>query len=40
MEELEQYQYESDDGLVVWLREAVNLMDLPQIAEKLSEMET
>lgn len=39
MEEIELYKYDSDDGLVNWLREAVNKMDMTQIVEKLSEMD-
>ena len=39
MEALEQYQYESDDGLVDWLREAVSMMDMTHIVEKLSAIE-
>ena len=39
MDELERYQYESDDGLVKWLREAVDNMEMMQIVEKLSAME-
>jgi len=35
MEELEKYQYESDDGLVNWLRESIDRMDFKQIIEKL-----
>jgi hypothetical protein len=36
--EIESCKYESDDGLVVWLRENVDLMNFPQIMEKLSSM--
>jgi hypothetical protein len=39
MEEIEHYRYESDDGLAAWLREAVDMMELSQIAEKLSDLE-
>jgi len=38
MEKIDQYQYESDDGLTVWLREKVNLMSYPEIVDKLTEM--
>ena len=38
MEEIEKYQYESDDGLVDWLRECIDRMDLSQIFQKLSEL--
>ena len=37
MEDIEQYQYESDDGLVVWLREKVDLMKYMDIVDKLSD---
>ena len=36
MAELEKFQYESDDGLVIWLRERVDLMEFADIIEKLS----
>jgi PAS domain S-box-containing protein len=36
MEEIEQYQYESDGGLVEWLRKNADMMDFPRIAERLS----
>jgi hypothetical protein len=39
MDEIELYQYEEDDGLAVWLRESVNMMELVQIANRLSELE-
>jgi len=38
MEEIERYQYESDDGLVDWLLEAVNRMDMTEIVKKLSDI--
>jgi len=36
--EIEQYQYESDDGFMDWLREALSNMNLRQIAVRLTEM--
>jgi HPt (histidine-containing phosphotransfer) domain-containing protein len=36
MEEIERYRYESDGGLVDWLRENVDRMDFKQIIERLS----
>ncbi|MCL2602923.1 MAG: ATP-binding protein [Defluviitaleaceae bacterium] len=36
--EIEQYQYESDDGFVDWLQETLSNMDLRQIVTKLNEM--
>jgi len=38
MEEIEDCEYESDDGLVAWLRENVDHMNLGQIKERLSAM--
>ena len=38
MEEIENYQYESDDGLVDWLRENVNLTNFKKIVNKLSDL--
>ncbi|MCL2663883.1 MAG: ATP-binding protein [Oscillospiraceae bacterium] len=38
IEEIEKYQYESDDGLVEWLWEAIGNMQLKQVAAKLTEM--
>jgi len=38
IEEIEQYQYESDDGFMDWLRETLSIMDLRQIAAKLTDM--
>jgi hypothetical protein len=35
MEEIEGYEYTSDDGLAVWLRESVEEMNFVQIEEKL-----
>jgi signal transduction histidine kinase/CheY-like chemotaxis protein/HAMP domain-containing protein len=39
MEEIERYQYDSDDGLADWLREAINNMELTKAAEKLAYLE-
>ena len=39
MEEIERYHYESDDGLVDWLREAVYKMNMTQIVDKLTNFE-
>jgi len=36
MEEIEKYQYTSDDGLAVWLRENMDRMDFAQIVKRLS----
>jgi hypothetical protein len=36
MAEIDKYQYDSDDGLAGWLRENVDMMNLSEIAEKLS----
>jgi len=38
IEEIEKYQYESDDGLVDWLWEAIGNMHLKQVAAKLTEL--
>ncbi|MDR2559996.1 MAG: response regulator [Oscillospiraceae bacterium] len=38
MEEIDYYQYESDDGLAAWLRDSVDIMDYPQIIQKLSDI--
>jgi len=38
MSEIEQYQYESDNDLVVWLREKVDMMQFMEISEKLSDI--
>jgi HPt (histidine-containing phosphotransfer) domain-containing protein len=38
MAEIEEYDYESDDGLAAWLRVNVDLMNFSQIREKLSAM--
>jgi hypothetical protein len=39
MAELENYHYESDDGLVAWLKENIGTMNFSEIAEKLSNMD-
>jgi len=36
MAEIDRWQYEADDGLAVWLRENVDMMNFKKIAEKLS----
>jgi hypothetical protein len=36
MTEIEQYQYQADDGLAEWLRKNIDLMNFQQIVEKLS----
>ena len=38
MAEIERYQYESDDGLVNWLRENIDVVNFEGTAEKLSAM--
>jgi hypothetical protein len=38
MDEIEQYQYESDGGLAAWLRGAVDLMNFGEITDKLSDL--
>jgi len=38
IDEIEKYQYESDDGFMDWLRETLSNMDLRQIAAKLTDM--
>jgi CheY-like chemotaxis protein len=38
MAEIELYRYEQDDGLGLWLRENVDMMNFSQIVEKLSEI--
>jgi len=37
MSELDEYQYESDEGLIDWLRDNIDMMRFPQIVERLSE---
>jgi len=37
MEELEKYRYESDDGLMDWLRDSVNRMDMTAIVDRLKD---
>jgi hypothetical protein len=39
MDEIEVFDYEADDGLVLWLRENVNQMNFMEIVEKLSSLE-
>ena len=38
MAEIEEYTYESDDGLAVWLRECVDEMNFSRIKDKLSAL--
>jgi len=38
MEEITAYQYESDDGLVAWLKDNVNMMNFDEIVEKLTDI--
>ena len=38
MTEITRYKYESDDGLVEWLREKVSLMYFQEVADKLNEL--
>jgi hypothetical protein len=38
MTEIEKYQYESDDGLVDWLQEQVDMTRFSKIIEKLSKL--
>ncbi|MCL2127950.1 MAG: histidine kinase, partial [Treponema sp.] len=37
MDEIESFEYEADGGLAAWLRENVDLMNLTQIVDRLSE---
>jgi len=37
MEEIERFEYESDDGLAKWLRENVDQMNYSEIAERLEQ---
>jgi hypothetical protein len=39
MDEIGQYQYDSDGGLTDWLRETVNNMELSKVVEKLAYLE-
>ena len=39
MAEIEAYEYDSDDGLAVWLRQNIDQMNFSQIKERLSELE-
>ena len=36
MEEIEKYQYDADDGLVLWLRDNIDLVHFDEVAEKLN----
>ena len=38
MSEIELFQYESDDGLVFWLRENIDIVNFDEVAEKLNSM--
>jgi len=38
MDDIGRYKYDSDDGLVDWLKEAVNNMELAKIVEKLVDL--
>jgi signal transduction histidine kinase/FixJ family two-component response regulator len=38
MKEIDNYEYESDDGLAQWLRENVDMMNFSEIKEKLTAM--
>ena len=38
MDEIEKYQYTADDGLAVWLRENIYMMNFAQIIQKLSTL--
>ncbi|MCL2821069.1 MAG: ATP-binding protein [Oscillospiraceae bacterium] len=38
MTEIDKYQYKSDDGLAVWLREKVDMMQYMEISERLSKL--
>ena len=38
MKEIEVFEYESDDGLVPWMRDNVSQMNFSEIAEKLSAL--
>ncbi|MCL1812761.1 MAG: transporter substrate-binding domain-containing protein [Treponema sp.] len=38
MAKIDSYEYESDDGLAVWLRDNVDHLDYEQIAERLSSL--
>jgi HPt (histidine-containing phosphotransfer) domain-containing protein len=39
MSEIDSYQYDSDDGLVSWLRGNVDMMNFTEIVEKLSNLD-
>jgi len=36
MTEIEKFQYESDDGLVEWLRENIDIVNFEEAAEKIT----
>jgi len=36
MDEIEKFQYEADDGLVLWLRDNIDLVHFDEVAEKLN----
>jgi len=38
MEKIDEYQYDSDDGLSEWLRENIDLMNYSQVTEKLTSV--
>ncbi len=38
MQEMEQYEYDADGGLAVWLQDAALRMDFAAIAEKLASL--
>ena len=38
MEELAVFSYESDDGLIDWLHENIEMMNFPEIVERISEI--
>ena len=40
MEELDVYSYDSDDGLIDWLHENIELMNFPEVVERLSDITT
>jgi len=37
MDQIDEYAYELDDGLAIWLRDKINLMNYSQIIDKLTE---
>jgi len=40
MEELTVYSYESDGGLIDWLQENIEMMNFPEVVERLTEITT